>query len=372
MPGRGRGAGASPRGANMARDRAMLVTVRALARAVDILGATDITPCQSRPRGGSAGQSANPARGEDANQGAQPAADAPADILSAARRRRERRARALARAASPGWGNPPAAGGAGAAGVGSREGAAQARPATGSSGSVDPGVEPGVEPGTEPEGIRALARVLGEALRVHPTGGAAQLPSAPRGGNRAAQLQRQQQQRTPRQERQRREPLAAQPTPQQPPPPAEAARLTRGEGRPRVKPGNGGAPSVGHPAGRFGGYAQWGLETAYGHAAPPGHPSISGAHPAPLLGLSPTAAPFPPGAGGAAAAGGTHQHAPEAAHLKRQSSPRGGDGAPTDPHPVGRSPPSKMARPLFPLRASASETGGAPSPPRAGASEFEG
>ena len=356
----------------MARDRAMLVAVRALARAVDTLGATDSTPCQSRPRGGSAGKTANPARGEGANQGTQPAADAPADIMSAARRRRERRARALARAASPGWGNPPAAGGAGAAGVGSREGAAQARPATGPSGSVDPGVEPGVEPGTEPEGIRALARVLGEALRVHPTGGAAQPPSAPRGGNRAAQLQRQQQQRTPRQERQRREPLAAQPTPQQPPPPAEAARLTRGEGRPRVKPGNGGAPSVGHPAGRFGGYAQWGLETAYGHAAPPGHPSISGAHPAPLLGLSPTAAPFPPGAGGAAAAGGTHQHAPEAAHLKRQSSPRGGDGAPTDPHPVGRSPPSKMARPLFPPRASASETGGAPSPPRAGASEFEG
>ena len=115
----GRGAEARSRGAGTARDRAVLVAVRALARAVDILSVAEPSSGSPRPRG--RGVNNPPARGGDANPDVPPGASAPADHMSAGRRRRERRARAQARArSSPGTEGAPAQGGT----------RAQARPGT--------------------------------------------------------------------------------------------------------------------------------------------------------------------------------------------------------------------------------------------------
>ena len=308
----GRGAEARSRGAGTARDRAVLVAVRALARAVDILSVAEPSSGSPRPRG--RGVNNPPARGGDANPDVPPDASAPADHMSAGRRRRERRARASARArSSPGTGGAPAQGGTGAAGDGSQLGSVPARPAAGPGSTVDPKV------------IRDLARVLGAALREQPS-------PAPGGINRGAQRQQQRQQQQS-QHRKNRQPVlpVVQPTQQQPPLPPEAP-ASQGAAAPRGTAASRDAAS------------RAALVADLAASPDPGRPAPA---------LRPTAAPFPPCAGGTVAVATTRQATPAApTQLKRHSSPRRGGGGPAGPHSVpdvGQSPPPKRAAPARPL-----------------------
>ena len=171
MPPGGRGARARSRATTTAHDRAVLIAVRALARAVDSLCLRESIP---RTRAGqdpdSGGAAASPARQGTGTQGSNinsgnPGPSAPASRPSATQKRRERRARALARARAQGQTLDSPRGPGQGPGAGPIPPRGHARPGPGPPG---PGHGPGDADGLLPVGTRDLVeRVLTPALRKH-------------------------------------------------------------------------------------------------------------------------------------------------------------------------------------------------------------